>query len=93
MSNFILEVKNTVFFEGVGGETGELRDPEKDSGTKARSNNKHYSHVAPCQNRTVAIGGNCTRRALSRLRHPCSRRNVFIILIAFSSYLCVDWEK
>ena len=72
------------------GGTGELRDLEKYPGTKARSNNKLYPHVVPGQNRTVAIDGNCGRRALSRLRHPCTHRNVFIILIAFSSCLCVS---
>lgn len=39
------------------GETGELRDLEKDPETKVRSNdNTPYLHVAPGQNRTMAIG-------------------------------------
>ena len=69
----------------LGRKTLGLRDLEKDLRTKARSNNKLYPHVAPYQNRTVAIGGNGTRRALPRIagiRHPCCRWNVFITLIA-----------
>lgn len=92
-SNFILEFRNAVFFKGR--ETGELRDLEKDPGTEAKTNNKLYPHVhvAPGQNRTVAIGGNGRRRALSQPDNPYPRRNVFIILLAFSSCLNVHWEK
>ena len=49
---------------------GLSRDLEKDPRSKARTNNKLYPHVAPCQNRTVAIGaGNGTRQALPRIEY------------------------
>ena len=58
-SSFILELRNAMFFKGR--KTLGLGDLEKDPRTKARTNNKLYPHVAPCQDRTVAIGGNGAR--------------------------------
>ena len=85
------QIRDAGFFKGGGGgreETGEIRDLEKDPGTKERTNNKLHPHVAPGQNRTVAFVGNGRRRrAISRLRHLCSRR--MCLLIVFPSCLCV----
>ena len=81
-SSFILEFRNAVFSRGGGGGTLGLRDLEKVPGTKARTNNRLYPHLA--------IGGNGTRGVFSRIRHPCCRWRLFIILIEFSSCLCVS---
>ena len=88
-SSFMLELRNVVSLRG--GKLQDLKIYRKTLGLRREqtTNSIHMWHLVRIEP-SLAIGGNGTRRLILRIRHPCCRWDVFIILIEFSSCLCAS---